>query len=244
MRSYLNRYFPGRTEVVGVAERQASAEKLMQEVEADLMLLDIDLTDGTGFDVLAGLDAEKREAMQVIIISSLEGREHVKRAMDMGTIGFLDKPVVGEDFVRVLEKAISLIEKHRGIKQQLESIPSARRALPKKQTGTIMLRKREGNTVLQKEINVSDVEYARAARVYCDFVTTDGNTHVQSLPLKHYEALLLKQGFVRIGRGYLVNPLRVRFEQEGGTKVLYAVTGKGERIEVGKSYRESVLGLL
>ncbi len=53
---YLERYFPN-FQVMGEADSFKSAVQLINETEVDLIFIDINLGDGTGFDVLDESDA-------------------------------------------------------------------------------------------------------------------------------------------------------------------------------------------
>lgn len=58
--------------------------------------------------------------------------------------------------------------------------------------------------------NLDEVAYFQAAESYSIIVWADGKTLVKSRPMKKYEPNLLANGWCRIHRSYMVNPLFVK----------------------------------
>lgn len=243
VRTYLQRYYDDITKVVGMADSMPSAAKLLLTKEADLVFLDIDLKDGTGFEALDALPAEKRENLQVIVISTMQERTYVQQAMRYGAIDFLDKPIIAAEFKSSMKRAIEMISKLRSIKKRLEAAPQ-KRLLPQVQNGTIDIRMVMQNQMRNITIHVRDIVYAQAQRNYCTIVVQDGTHYMPSLPLKHYEETLLNDGCVRIGRGYVINPVFFTFKLDSITDGVIAVLPSGEELPVEMKYRDTVIGFL
>jgi DNA-binding NarL/FixJ family response regulator len=75
-------------DVVGEAADGASALELTRQLEPELVLLDVSLPDGSGFDVaerLAGVPSK------VILTSSRERRDFGERVRRSGALGFVSK---------------------------------------------------------------------------------------------------------------------------------------------------------
>jgi len=75
---------------------------LSQEVP-DLVLLDIQLPDGNGLDLLSHIRAH-HPALPVLMVSSVRGVE--KEALRRGATGFLAKPFRGEDLKQAVLQAL------------------------------------------------------------------------------------------------------------------------------------------
>ncbi len=58
--------------------------------DLDLMLLDLTLPDGSGLGMLAGL-RESHPAMSIVVLSALQDRDNVLKALDLGAQGFIPK---------------------------------------------------------------------------------------------------------------------------------------------------------
>ena len=79
---------------VSMAENGRIALEMLAREPFDLLLLDIEMPEMTGFEVLErmGADAQLRD-VPVIVTSSLEGMDHVVRCIELGAEDYLHKPV-------------------------------------------------------------------------------------------------------------------------------------------------------
>ena len=79
---------------VAAAENGRVALEMLRRERFDLLLLDMEMPELTGFEVLAQLaaDPELRD-LPVIVTSSLEGVAHVVRCIELGADDYLPKPV-------------------------------------------------------------------------------------------------------------------------------------------------------
>jgi two-component system, LytTR family, response regulator len=87
-------------EVVGEAADVASALTLLNETKPDLLLLDIDLPDGSGFDLLEQADYTPR----VIFTTAYE--QHALHAFEVNALDYLLKPITAERLSQALSKVI------------------------------------------------------------------------------------------------------------------------------------------
>jgi DNA-binding NarL/FixJ family response regulator len=83
--------------------RQAM-QQIEQNPDLELILLDLNLPDRNGFEVLAEL-RERHPAIAVVVLSANEDRENVAKALDLGALGFIPKSAKRE----VMLSAFSLI---------------------------------------------------------------------------------------------------------------------------------------
>ncbi|RUO38927.1 DNA-binding response regulator [Aliidiomarina taiwanensis] len=84
--------------VVGEAASVEDALTLLQSTEVDLLLLDIDLPDGDGFDVLAQAD----KAPDVVFVTAFD--EYAIKSFEFNALDYLMKPVRSERLQKALEK--------------------------------------------------------------------------------------------------------------------------------------------
>jgi DNA-binding NarL/FixJ family response regulator len=85
--------------VVGEAESVAGGIDGVLGSEADTVLLDLQLTDGSGLDVLPALKAQ-RPSLHVIVLTNFTSTQHRRASFAAGADVFLDK---SQEFMRVPE---------------------------------------------------------------------------------------------------------------------------------------------
>jgi response regulator of citrate/malate metabolism len=78
--------------VTGIAHTVAEADAAMTGTPADLLLLDLYLPDGHGFDLLRRLQETAGERPDVIVITASKDVESVRTAMQLGAVHYLVKP--------------------------------------------------------------------------------------------------------------------------------------------------------
>jgi DNA-binding NarL/FixJ family response regulator len=71
-----------------------------------LILLDLNLPDRNGFDVLAEL-RERYPAISIVVLSALNERDNVARALDLGALGFIPKSATRELMLGALRLVFS-----------------------------------------------------------------------------------------------------------------------------------------
>jgi DNA-binding NarL/FixJ family response regulator len=87
--------------VIGEAADGASALASIREVRPDLVLLDVQLPDLDGFEVLRRL-AGAKDHPRVVLISSREASVYGPRVSQSGAAGYLHKPDLSGDALRAL----------------------------------------------------------------------------------------------------------------------------------------------
>lgn len=92
--------------VVAEAGRGREALKLINELKPNLILLDITMPEGNGFDVLEHV-AKRFPEIRVIVLTVHEAGEYAIRALREGAVGFLPKSAASTE----LEQAIQTVMK-------------------------------------------------------------------------------------------------------------------------------------
>jgi two-component system, LytTR family, response regulator len=87
-----------RYEIVGEAADVKSALEMVNQLKPDLLLLDIHLPDGSGFDVL-----EQAEHIPKVIFTTAY-EQHALRAFEVNALDYLLKPITSERLFQALEK--------------------------------------------------------------------------------------------------------------------------------------------
>lgn len=100
---------------VETAETAREAEKLLESRQYDLLLLDVTLPDGTGFDICEKL-RKRGNQVPIIFLTASDGEMNVIRGLDSGGDDYIVKPFkLGELFSR-----ISALLRRAGLKRNEE----------------------------------------------------------------------------------------------------------------------------
>lgn len=93
-------------DVVGVSSARAAREALAGASDFDLVLLDLQLGDADGFDVLSEFRAAF-PALPVVVVSASDRASDVIRAIDLGAMGFVPKRASNETLFEALRMVMS-----------------------------------------------------------------------------------------------------------------------------------------
>jgi len=196
--------------LVGEAGGIESGIRLIRETTPDLVLLDIQLTDGNSFDVLTRLSPVN---FKIIFITAYD--RFALQAFKFSAVDYLLKPVSRADLVDAINRAILLLQKDFNI--QLHSLQENLKAIAGQKHKIIL--KTSDNIYLVEQ---NDIISCESDGCYTVFYTVRGEKIMVTGILKDYDELLRDSGFFRIHKSYLVNLSHViRFEkQDGGLVVL------------------------
>lgn len=93
-------------QVVGVGSGRAAREALKADANYDLVLLDLQLGDTSGFDLLSEF-RQAYPALPVVVISASDRASDVIRSIDMGAMGFVPKRASNETLFDALRMVMS-----------------------------------------------------------------------------------------------------------------------------------------
>ncbi len=93
-------------EVLGVNSARAAREALQRDAQFDLVLLDLQLGDADGFDVLNEFRTAY-PALPVVVVSASDRTSDVIRAIDLGAMGFVPKRASNETLFEALHMVMS-----------------------------------------------------------------------------------------------------------------------------------------
>ena len=92
--------------VVEAADSRQALRLTEGNPDLGLVLLDLNLPDRSGFDLLAELRG-RHPAISVVVLSALSGRDSVARALDLGATGFIPKSASREVMLSALRLVFS-----------------------------------------------------------------------------------------------------------------------------------------
>jgi two-component system LytT family response regulator len=198
---------PIHLKIVGEADSVKSGFELISSSSPDLVLLDINLTDGTGFDLLRLFNGFK---FKVVFITAHE--EHAIAAFKFSAVDYILKPIVAGDLLQAVEKADKVIQKEEtGMKLSvlLDNIDRIKK---------IILKTAESIHI----VHVKNIIRCEADVNYTRFYLENGEKLLVSRTMKDFAEMLEPAGFFRTHQSHLVNLDHIsRFDKtEGGHLVM------------------------
>lgn len=212
--------------ICGTAGSVAAAAELIRNEQPQLVFLDIEMPDGTGFELLEQLKPINFEAIFVTGFG-----HYAVKAFRYSALDYILKPVMIDDLVMAVQKAIEKIS-GQSINKRLEEFlyqhqhkTPARIALPSK----------EG----LEFYDIADIISCSAEGAYTRIVLTNGKKILTTGLLKDFEELLPAEVFCRIHHSHLVNLNYIKkyYRGRGG----YVELTNGETIEVSNTRKDDFL---
>lgn len=184
--------------VVSKDESVQSGLTAINKHKPDLVLLDIQMGDGTGFDLLDNL---KTIDFKVIFITAYD--QFALKAFRFSALDYLLKPLDPDDLVRAVARVSELMQSDFHV--QLANLKEHLGTAGKDQKKIII--KTHDHIHL---VPVNEILYCQSDSNYVTFFLTNKNKIVASANLKDYEEILSESGFFRVHKSYLVNLKHVR----------------------------------
>lgn len=176
--------------VIGECESVKEAVTVANACKPELIFLDINLTDGTGFDFL---EQTENLLFKVIFITAYE--EHALKALKIGAVDYLLKPVDVEELEKALQKIINL-----SVNQQQKQVKIAKEVWNNNES-KLLLSLQDSYQV----IDLNELLYCESDKGYTTFYCSDNKKYMVSKTLKEFEERLSKVNFVRPHQSYMVN---------------------------------------
>lgn len=194
-------------QVAGEAADISSGFDLINRTNPDLVLLDINLTDGTGFDLLKKFE---KINFKLIFITAYE--EYAINAIKFSALDYVMKPIAAGELLKAIDKANEMISKEE-TELKLNTFLSNLDKLRK-----IVLKTAESIHIIE----VKHIIRCEADVNYTTFFLENNKQLLVSKTLKEYAELLIPSGFFRTHQSHLVNLEHVlRFDKgEGGHLVM------------------------
>lgn len=218
------------TVIAGHADGYKSGLEQIRKLKPDLVFLDIQMPDGSGFKLLEDV---ADVSFDVIFTTAYD--QYAIKAIKYSALDYLLKPIVPEDLVNALKKAeakMSEQEISSNIKVLLENLKQ--KSEPRK----IVLSTLDKMHVVE----IDDILRCESDDYYTKFFFCDGKSLLISKTLKEHEALLGEQHFLRPHKSHLVNIKYIKgfLKNDGG----YILMSDGSKIPVSRRKREKVLNIL
>ncbi|MBN2348905.1 MAG: response regulator transcription factor [Bacteroidales bacterium] len=231
MESIIHDHCPG-LQATGHATSVSEGVDLIETLNPDLIFLDVELGDGTGFDILESVNDRNFE---VIFITA--HNKYAIRAFKHSAVDYLLKPVNIDELKDSVDKVISKNHTGRTLDNLKVLLENIRSDTPKK----LVVSSSDG----YEYINVNDILRLEADRSYCNIFLVNGRKILVSRSMNDYQRLLNDNTFFRTHNSHLINLHHVKMyvkkdggyiEMTDGSKIPLARRKKDMFIEAMKLY--------
>lgn len=185
---------------LGAAASVQEALVLIRTTNPELVLMDIQLTDGTAFELLEQLNEIR---FKIIFITAYN--HFAIKAIKYGSLDYLLKPLDENELKHAIDKLVLQRSDLDLQDQKLHILRSNQQLGERTLESRIVLTTQESLQVIQ----LKDIVYCQSEGGYTWFFLTDGQKILISKPLKFYDELLPEDCFLRPHQSYLVNMMYV-----------------------------------
>jgi two-component system, LytTR family, response regulator len=216
--------------VIAEAGNGREAIDKITELKPDLVFLDIQMPDLTGFEVI------ERLMVKPNIIFTTAYEQYALKAFETFSIDYLLKPIKEERLQQSMEKLRQFGRLNQAIDVKgLQEIISQFRA-PQKATALPI---RTGDRIML--LRFENITYLEAQDKYVFVYTTDGQKHLTDQSLTLLTEKLPPQ-FYRIQKSYIINKERIReMHRHFNSRYLFIMDDKaGTRLVSGRTYHDDI----
>lgn len=216
--------------LVGDAGSIASAMELIKKTSPDIIFLDIQLSDGSAFDLLKQLSSGGNKNLRIIFTTG--SNEFAIQAFRFSAIDYLMKPIIKDELIEAVNKAKTLIK--------IEGAENQYKVLLENVSKTDSEKKICLSTTNEMRIcEVNNIIRCESEHNYTTFYFTNEKPLMISKTIKEYEDLLGSHGFERVHQSHLVNLKFVKsyLKKEGG----FLLLTNGTEVPIARRKKDQVL---
>jgi two-component system LytT family response regulator len=172
--------FPS-VEIVGEADSVAAAVKAVEKTNPEIIFLDIQMPQASGFDLLEKIET----GAKIIFVTAYD--EYALRAFEVNALDYLLKPVSPQRLAQTIERLGQTAPESAGKNLECDDFIFVN----------------SGRT--SKFIKVSSIKCILAADVYSEILTVEGEKFLLLKSLSEWENRLPAKNFLRIHRSTIIN---------------------------------------
>jgi two-component system LytT family response regulator len=225
--SIIGEYCP-ELEVTGTANNVISGVKEITDKKPDLVFLDVEMPNGTGFDLLAQFPEKQ---FDVVFITAFN--HYAIKAIKFSAVDYILKPININDFIEAVKKVVHKRKESpsdgnealRALMENIKSSPPSRLAIP---TSDGM-----------EYLNPRDVIRIESDRSYSWFFIAGNRKVLVSRHLKEFQEMLGDRNFFRPHNSHLINLKYVKkfIRKDGG----YIEMQDGSHIPISRGRKDIFL---
>ena len=215
-------------DIIGEAEGVVSAAKLLKRVNPDVLFLDIQMQDGSGFDLL-----ELLGDITFNVIFTTASDAYAIKAFRFSAVDYLLKPIDPDELIEAVKKAQTAPVP---TKDKVDILLNAVKS--KKDPTRIALNTMEKVHV----VKLKDIVRCESSANYTIFYLANKRQLLVTKTLKEFDNLLSGVDFIRVHQSHLVNASYIKeyIKLDGG----YLVMTEGSNVPVSTRKRSSVIQLM
>lgn len=227
----LERYCP-QIQIVGQANSVRSGLEKIQALQPDVIFLDIQMGDGTGFDLLTQF---KEINFQIIFTTALDSFGVM--AIKFSALDYLLKPIDPDELVKAIAKLVQN-KKSKAIQDSIELLIENMRGATSSGYKRIAIHSLEKVHM----IHIDEIIRCESQGAYTIFHLKPKEQLLATKNLKEFESLLERNGFIRVHHSHLINfaYLKEYVKKDGG----YAVMVDKSEVPVSFRKRNQLLDMI
>jgi DNA-binding LytR/AlgR family response regulator len=228
-----------RVEVVGEAGNIREGRALIAAHNPNLLLLDVQMPNGSGFDLLAELEGS---APAIVFVTAFD--QYAIAAFDAHAVDYVLKPVAFDRLALAVERARGVIARQEQ-EQQLADLRTAVGALRGELKGradadACFWVTSRGETF---RVPAIDIVWIQAERDYARLHTAE-RSFLYHESLASMAVRLDPASFIRVHRSAIIHRRKLRSFRRGQFASLTAVLDDGTEVRVGRTYERLIRGAL
>lgn len=214
--------------IVGTALTLEEGIEIIRKNDIDMLFLDIQFPNKTGFDLLNELTVY---TFQIIFVTAFDN--YAIRAIKYAALDYLLKPIN----VKELVEAVNKVEEKTKISIYENQIKNLRHYLSEKNLENANIGLPLTNGI--RFVDINEIIYCHSENNYSIFNLTGNEKIIVSKGLYEYEELLPKKIFIRCHQSYLVNKTFVKslYKEDG---IYFLQLKSGVNIPVSRAKKEFV----
>ncbi len=226
----LEKFCP-KIKVIGEADSVTSGIAAIQNLHPDVVFLDIQLGDGTGFDILEKLGDFD---FQVIFTTALD--TYGIKAIKFSALDYLLKPIDPDELI----EAVSKLEQNTQKEKIKDSIGLLLENIRDIQPSNKRIALNSADKVHM--VYIKDIIRCESQGGYTIFYLNNAEQIVVTKNLKEYEHLLEEYSFIRVHHSHLINfsYLKEYVKKDGG----YAIMTDKSQVPVSFRKRNNLLDMI
>jgi two-component system LytT family response regulator len=215
-------------EIVGVAQSVKDGIEKVRTLQPELVFLDIQLSDGLGFEILEAL---KMQRFSVIFTTAYS--QYAIRAIKFSALDYLLKPIDGNELRDAVQKLQT--RNFEDQRQKMETFLQNQLHFAKKK---IALPTSDGISIFELE---SIIRCSSEGNYTCIYFTS-GKKMLFAKTLKEFEELLGQSGFERVHHSHIINlnHLTSYTNRDGG----YVILSDKSTVPVSQRKKAQLLAIL
>ncbi|AUC16695.1 hypothetical protein BTO06_16755 [Tenacibaculum sp. SZ-18] len=227
LQQLINKNFVDEVSIVGEAKSVKEGVKAILTHQPDLVFLDVDLGDGSSFEILSMLPEIN---FDIIFVTGYDS--HAIKAIKLGALDYLLKPIDEDELKESISKAI---QQKNEAKSNGNLVDVASNFYKNKVHNKIVVKTLEAQHIL----NFEDIIFCKSEGNYTTFHLKNEQVLV-SKSMKKLQPLLDNNIFLKCHQSYLINRSHItKYLNEG-----FLVTKYGDRIPVATRRKDDVLNLI